>query len=808
MPLPPRPPGFSDGTFPPQPGLKAVEKIVTQFAMPAGGTVSAAISQGQNAFSVKSIDIFTEELVQPDPSDLPKPVKGGSGPGAYWQLDAAGSVAGGGPATIEAGDVVAIQVVATVTDRSIAPGPFTGTLTVTVGAAPRAIPLAGTYLGVAPSTPIARKYDAIGGFPVVGTATSNAAPMAVGGTAQQFDHGMIWDVPGKGTFFLAEAVKNKWLSPSVADVKTAAGNTVQAWLGPPVGDSFATPEKGTAQRFNGGVIVVRRSGATVVVYGAIYTLYATLGDIGNPAAQPVVGLPNADETSDFEQSRLSTFDAGVIYWSAATGAHEIHGDILGRYRQDNVEGNYGLPTSDEQGAPDGVGRFSNFEHGSIYWTPATGAHEIDSRVLPFWLNMGGPASWLGYPTGRLANWTYPGGRPGWQVLFQYGAIGVTMQDAPIAFPEEKSFSGQWTVPAPSAVGGNATLTVRSNGTWNFATNTKNTAVFESYKYSVRGLLSTPGGLHLAVQYSDSISAGGTRDDGDRNDNSNPADPSLDPFHQNQISTLQQNWPDVRNASFALSHDWEDIGVIGAAEGVVKDLAAWAIVGTVGGPLTTMLFLGNELGRLTQQRFVSPDGLLGVVVMATGIAILGPLGIAIAVFNLAFKHRQISDTEYAFANAVFRNTLPDKSRIVFTNASHGGGRKFTLPNIDGTYLVNLGDAYDSPTTYTDTNYPAPGQVLIHELTHVWQIYHNKFLPAFVCDVVTKKRQDIGSDDPYAYGGPTVPFNQFGVEQQAHIVDDWFGSSRHSTADHTASVKREDPNDPFFKYILNNIWAGQS
>ena len=62
-------------------------------------------------------------------------------------------------------------------------------------------------------------------------------------------------------------------------------------------------------------------------------------------------------------------------------------------------------------------------------------------------------------------------------------------------------------------------------------------------------------------------------------------------------------------------------------------------------------------------------------------------------------------------------------------SHDNGRKFTIPSIDNSILVNLDDAFDHPMSYQDApggNYTQPGSVFIHELTHAWQITNNSFL----------------------------------------------------------------------------------
>jgi len=57
----------------------------------------------------------------------------------------------------------------------------------------------------------------------------------------------------------------------------------------------------------------------------------------------------------------------------------------------------GPPITDERGTPDGVGRFTAFEKGSIYWTPSLGAHEVHGRILQAWAGQGWETGGLGYP---------------------------------------------------------------------------------------------------------------------------------------------------------------------------------------------------------------------------------------------------------------------------------------------------------------------------------------------------------------------------------------------------------------------------
>ncbi len=82
-----------------------------------------------------------------------------------------------------------------------------------------------------------------------------------------------------------------------------------------------------------------------------------------------------------------------------TNTHEVHGAILEKYVALGAEASFcGYPTTDESGTPDGIGRFNHFQAGSIYWTASTGAHEVHGLIRDYWSAHGwerNPA--LGYP---------------------------------------------------------------------------------------------------------------------------------------------------------------------------------------------------------------------------------------------------------------------------------------------------------------------------------------------------------------------------------------------------------------------------
>lgn len=47
--------------------------------------------------------------------------------------------------------------------------------------------------------------------------------------------------------------------------------------------------------------------------------------------------------------------------------------------------------------PDGIGRFADFEHGHVYWHPATHAHPVTPEVFMKWGSQGWETGFLGYP---------------------------------------------------------------------------------------------------------------------------------------------------------------------------------------------------------------------------------------------------------------------------------------------------------------------------------------------------------------------------------------------------------------------------
>ncbi|MBY0335759.1 MAG: hypothetical protein K2X11_04055 [Acetobacteraceae bacterium] len=128
--------------------------------------------------------------------------------------------------------------------------------------------------------------------------------------------------------------------------------------------------------------------------GPIHARHAALGgDAGvlGAAAGPVQFLPDGGQFRDYAR--------GSIYWSAATGAHGVWGQIRDKWRAMGAERSFlGYPTTDETATTDPHGAFNHFQSGSIYWSPATGPWSIKGAIRERWLALGAERSLLGFPT--------------------------------------------------------------------------------------------------------------------------------------------------------------------------------------------------------------------------------------------------------------------------------------------------------------------------------------------------------------------------------------------------------------------------
>jgi len=138
-----------------------------------------------------------------------------------------------------------------------------------------------------------------------------------------------------------------------------------------------------------------RCGTSPMVVGAINAKYVTLG-----GCDSMLGAPVSEELAAPDGTgRYSVFEHGSIYWTPSRGAFEVHGSIRDKWKDTGWEaGVLGYPLTDETSSPDGAGRYNVFERGSIYWSASTGAHEVRGAIRDAWASSGWEQGSLGYPT--------------------------------------------------------------------------------------------------------------------------------------------------------------------------------------------------------------------------------------------------------------------------------------------------------------------------------------------------------------------------------------------------------------------------
>jgi len=202
---------------------------------------------------------------------------------------------------------------------------------------------------------------------------------------------------------------------SAIQAKYGALGGTGGFLGAPVTPELPTPDHvGAFTHYsNGGSIYWTPATAAHEVHGAIRATWSALG-----WETSVLGYPVTDENVTPDGvGRYNHFTGGSVYWTAGTGAHEVHGAIRGKWAALGWETYLGYPTTNESRTPDGVGRYNHFSAGSVYWTPATGAHEVHGAIRDRWAALGWELSSLGYPTSD--EYAVPNGR---RSDFQGGSI--------------------------------------------------------------------------------------------------------------------------------------------------------------------------------------------------------------------------------------------------------------------------------------------------------------------------------------------------------------------------------------------------
>ncbi|MCW2508529.1 MAG: hypothetical protein JWP68_1677, partial [Modestobacter sp.] len=115
----------------------------------------------------------------------------------------------------------------------------------------------------------------------------------------------------------------------------------------------------------------------------------------------VLGYPTTDITCGLTAGGCAQwYQGGTQYWSPATGTHFVRGVIRNTWAAAGWEGGYlGYPTTDELCGLRNGGCHTQFQGGSIYWSPSTGAQAVAGAIRDAWAAQGWESGSWGYPTG-------------------------------------------------------------------------------------------------------------------------------------------------------------------------------------------------------------------------------------------------------------------------------------------------------------------------------------------------------------------------------------------------------------------------
>lgn len=151
-----------------------------------------------------------------------------------------------------------------------------------------------------------------------------------------------------------------------------------------------------------------------------------------------------------------------------------------------------------------------------------------------------------------------------------------------------------------------------------------------------------------------------------------------------------------------------------------------------------------------------------------------------------KLRALKQAEIDLAWQVFRNTLPYKRILIGNKLGWFDCPWMEIVDAPGWGTGDFYYLHMGPIGYPDATASAlmthdndeVRNAFIHELTHVWQAYHDKkwVFTRSVANQICAMAD--GSYDAYSYELGR-DWNKYNVEQQAKLVEDWFKVDKMAT-----------------------------
>lgn len=280
---------------------------------------------------------------------------------------------------------------------------------------------------------ILQKYESLGGaadgdlgFPTIDEGPGRVSPDSRNTTFSAVDKPVIFWTPDTGAHVVRGAINAAWdkLGGSAGPV------------GVPTEDEVFKGDL-VSQKFTGGELTWNRSSkefttvppelaaqlaglsvpedATSAINAARRAAGGPLGPLGaKQGPQYAIGQDGAGQD----------FTGGKIFYSPATGANVVSGQVLKKYESvGGVQSDLGLPTSNEAdgGLKTGsrVSTFAAEDKPLIFWTPDYGAFIVRGAMNAAWDKLGGAAGSLGPPVadqtadGNVISQRFTGGEISW-----------------------------------------------------------------------------------------------------------------------------------------------------------------------------------------------------------------------------------------------------------------------------------------------------------------------------------------------------------------------------------------------------------
>lgn len=228
-------------------------------------------------------------------------------------------------------------------------------------------------------------------------------------------------------------------------------------------DELGTVRGGAFQRFSNNANIYWNpavaNGHAQTVGGKILEKWGSLN-----YERGILGFPTTREVR-LSGGAFNHFEGGSIYWTQASGAHTVWGQIRDAWFANGAENGIGYPVTDEIPTPRYGGFRQVFDRASIYWSPTTGARIVGGEIGNTW----GSAQWemgnYGYPITN--EFDIPGGR---RQVFQGGPIDFFWDRRPVGKIRFGQFRWQDFIPYSS-------ISVRCDKYW-----TPNTLIIDE-KYN-------------------------------------------------------------------------------------------------------------------------------------------------------------------------------------------------------------------------------------------------------------------------------------------------------------------------------------